>query len=264
MIIEPPFWGSKIIEDIDIDKIAEFLNKKSLFFVQWQILRGSKTAEEHKKILNEEAEVKLNEIASASKKKKILEPKIAYGYFACRSEGNRLLVYKNPDDKDSFVTFDFPRQKDKDHLCISDYFSSDDKKRDVVAFHLVTVGHKPSEETEKLFKNDEYKDYLYWHGYCVEMAEALAEYSHKKIREELKIADKDAEKIEDIFACKYQGCRYSFGYPACPNIRDQKKIFKLIEPEKIGVIITESYQLVPEQSTSAMIVANPEAKYFFI
>jgi 5-methyltetrahydrofolate--homocysteine methyltransferase len=135
-------------------------------------------------------------------------------------------------------------------------------KKDVVAFHVVTAGSEASKEAQQLFEKNEYQNYLYWHGFSVEFAEALAEYWHKQIRRELGIAGEDAAEIKKLFTCHYHGCRYSFGYPACPNLEDQVKLFQLLKPEEIGVSLTEELQMVPEQSTSAIIVHHPQAKYF--
>jgi 5-methyltetrahydrofolate--homocysteine methyltransferase len=200
---------------------------------------------------------------------------VAYGYFPCQSKGNDLIIYKPPTSVSKFefkmsqlrewLRFSFPRQTDDRNLCIADYFSSVESRRiDVVAFHLVTVGKVASEYSQRLFKANNYKDYLYFHGLSVESAEALAELWHKKIREELGIAGKDATETKRLFSQGYQGSRYSFGYPACPNLEDQAKMFKLIEPGRIGVKLSEEFQLEPEQSTSAIIVHHPDARYFIV
>ena len=188
-------------------------------------------------------------------------PKVVYGYFRCQSEGNDLIVY----DEDKEVRFTFPRQPAGKHLSLADFFASRESgKMDVVAFHLVTVGRRASEYSHELFKADNYADYLYFHGLSVESAEALAELWHKRIREELGIAGADSPELTKLFRQEYQGSRYSFGYPACPNLEDQEKLFALIHPGRIDVELSEEYQLEPEQSTSAIIVHHPEAKYFSI
>jgi 5-methyltetrahydrofolate--homocysteine methyltransferase len=154
-------------------------------------------------------------------------------------------------------------QRGGTNLCLADYFASvESGKVDVVAFDLVTMGRKASEHSAKLFKADNYTDYLLFHGLSVESAEALAEMWHKRIREELGIAGADAPVLAKLFHQGYQGSRYSFGYPACPDLEDQTKIFDLLQPERIGVELTEEFQLDPEQSTSAIVVHHPEAKYF--
>jgi 5-methyltetrahydrofolate--homocysteine methyltransferase len=161
------------------------------------------------------------------------------------------------------VRFSFPRQRDDRFLCLSDYFAPKESgTMDVVAFHLVTVGKRASEYSKQLYESNNYKDYLYFHGLSVESAEAMAELWHKKVRQELEIDRKDAKEIKRLFSQGYQGSRYSFGYPACPNLEDQAKLFTLLQPERIGVTLTEEFQLEPEQSTSAIIVHHPDAKYF--
>jgi len=163
------------------------------------------------------------------------------------------------------VRFTFPRQPAGRHLCLSDFFASQDSGRiDVVAFHLVTMGRRASEYSQQLFKSDNYSDYLYFHGLSVESAEALAEFWHKRVREELGIAAEDSPHLTKLFHQSYQGSRFSFGYPACPRLEDQQKLFALIEPGRIDVELTEEFQIEPEQSTSAIIVHHPEAKYFSI
>ena len=148
-------------------------------------------------------------------------------------------------------------------LCLSDFFRSvDEDGFDVIPFHIVTVGEKASEYTARLFADGNYSDYLYFHGLSVETAEALAEYWHKSIRIELGIADQDAEDIRKLFSQGYRGSRYSFGYPACPNLEDQQQLFEILRPERIGIQLTEEFMLDPEQSTSALVVHHPEAKYF--
>jgi 5-methyltetrahydrofolate--homocysteine methyltransferase len=202
---------------------------------------------------------------------KFLTPKVIYGFYPCQSEKNSLLVYE-PDawlrgEKVLWQRFDFPRggvQK----LCLADYFSpvlsetGESGKMDVLALQLVTVGEAASGYSQELFKANNYSDYLYFHGFSVEMAEALAEFWHKRVREEWGIAAQDAADIKKLFAQGYQGSRYSPGYPACPNLEDQRQIFAILQPERIGVQLTEEFMLEPEQSTSALIVHHPQARYF--
>jgi 5-methyltetrahydrofolate--homocysteine methyltransferase len=163
------------------------------------------------------------------------------------------------------MRFTFPRQPGGKNLCLADFFAARDSgKIDVVAFHLVTMGSRASRYSQQLFKADNYADYLYFHGLSVEGAEALAELWHKRIREELGIAAEDAQEVRKLFQQKYQGSRFSFGYPACPNLEDQSKLFELLDPSRIAVELTEEFQLDPEQSTSAIIVHHPDAKYFAV
>jgi 5-methyltetrahydrofolate--homocysteine methyltransferase len=175
-----------------------------------------------------------------------------------------LIVYDD-DQRVERVRFTFPRQPSGKRLCLADYFASVDSERlDVVAFHLVTVGRRASEYSQELFKGDNYSDYLDFHGLSVESAEALAELWHRRIREELGIAGKDAANLNELFRQGYQGSRFSFGYPACPNLEDQAKLFELLDPARIDVELSEEFQLDPEQSTSAIIIHHPEARYFSI
>jgi 5-methyltetrahydrofolate--homocysteine methyltransferase len=194
----------------------------------------------------------------------VLQPRVVYGYFPAQSCGNDLIVYSE-DGMSELGRFRFPRQSEGRHLCIADFFAAVDSGRmDVAAFHLVTIGYEVSKLEREKFESGEFQDYLFIHGMGVESAEALAEYWHKKIREELGIAGEDANEIKLLFSTKYRGCRYSFGYPACPNLEDQRIVFDLLDPHEIGVELTEEFMLVPEQSTSAIICHHPEAKYFNI
>lgn len=270
----PPFWGSRIVEQIDLDDVYGFVNEVALIRGQWRVVRGKLSEKEYQRILKEQITPELEALKKKAKREKLLEPQVVYGYFPCQSEGNDLIIYHPPSNPKSEITnqkssewlrFSFPRQREGKRLCISDFFAGTDSGRvDVVAFHLVTVGRRASEHSKVLFEQNNYKDYLYFHGLSVETAEALAEYWHKKIREELGIADKDATEVRKLFSQHYQGSRYSFGYPACPNLEDQRKLFDLLQPERIGVALSEEFQLEPEQSTSAIIVHHPEARYFTV
>jgi len=261
-----PFYGSKVVEIKDLTKVFEFINETALFKGQWQYKQGRKSKEEYEQILQTEVYPKFKEIKAQAIREKLLEAKLVYGYFPCQSEGNDLIIYEE-DKATERMRFTFPRQpkeqRGSQNLCLADYFAAKDSgKIDTVAFHLVTMGKKASEHSAQLFKADRYNDYLLFHGLSVESAEALAEMWHKRIREELGIAANDAENMSKLFHQGYQGSRYSFGYPACPNLEDQTKLFELLKPERIDVELTEEFQLDPEQSTSAIIIHHPEAKYF--
>ena len=204
------------------------------------------------------------ELKERSEREALLIPRAVYGYFHCQSSGNDLIVYDQT-SKLERVRFTFPRQPAGKRLCLADYFASvKSGHMDVVAFHLVTMGRRASEYSQQLFKADNYADYLYFHGLSVEGAEALAELWHKKIRQELGIDGNDAKNLNELFRQGYQGSRFSFGYPACPNLEDQLKVFELLDPSRIDVELTEEFQLDPEQSTSAIIIHHPEARYFSI
>jgi 5-methyltetrahydrofolate--homocysteine methyltransferase len=188
---------------------------------------------------------------------------VVYGYYPCASDGDDLVIYDDEDEEMEIERFAFPRQQGKKRLCISDFFRSEDSgERDVVGLFCVTMGNDISRRARQLFEDHRYQDYLYMHGLGVECAEALAEYWHKHMRQELGIASDDAPQIRKLFTQTYRGSRYSFGYPACPEMSDQAKLFKLIEPDRIGCKLTENWQIDPEQSTSAIVVHHPEAKYF--
>ncbi len=282
-IPKPPFWGSKIVENIPVEKAFEYINEIALFRGSWNVYKDrSKADSEYDNLIKEEIIPKFNELKLQSKREQLLSPKVIYGYFPCKSDGNSLTVFKpknisqerlydewktdvNGTDMEEWVTFKFPRQNTEKHLCISDYFrSGESKEYDVVPFMIVTVGGKATEYAQKLYENNQYQDYLYFHGLSVETAEGLAEYWHKIVRKELGIDKKDSNDVQKLFQQGYQGSRYSFGYPACPNLEDNKYIFELLKPERIGVTLTEEWQMVPEQTTNAIIVHHPEAKYFFI
>ncbi len=264
----PPFYGSRVIEDVDLDEVFSFVNETALFKGQWQYKQGKSSKEDYAKLLETTVYPKFAALKEKVKKERLLTPKVVYGYFPCQSSGNDLIIY-GEDKQSEIERFTFPRQpleqRGGKNLCLADYFASvESGKMDVVAFDLVTMGARASEYSAELFKNDNYTDYLLFHGLSVEAAEALAEMWHKRIRTELGITENDAPTLAKLFHQGYQGSRYSFGYPACPNLEDQTKIFALIHPELIGVKLSEEFQLEPEQSTSAIIIHHPEAKYFNI
>jgi 5-methyltetrahydrofolate--homocysteine methyltransferase len=263
-IPEPPFLGSRVVEDIPLKDVFDYVNETALFKGQWQFKQGRKSAEEYQAIVAEHVRPVYEELKERSEQHGLLIPKVVYGYFRCQSSGNDLIIYQD-DGKTERTRFTFPRQPSGKHLCLADYFASVDSGRtDVAAFHLVTMGRRASEYSQQLFKSDNYAEYLYFHGLSVEGAEALAELWHKRIREQLGIADKDARNLNELFRQGYQGSRFSFGYPACPNLEDQTKLFDLLDPSRINVELTEEFQLDPEQSTSAIIIHHPEARYFSI
>lgn len=259
-----PFYGAKVLKDITLDEVYPYINEIALMVGQWQFKKGNLSKEEQNKILKEKAYPVFEKLKKQAKEEGLLIPQTVYGYYYCVSEGNDLIILKE-DKKTEMMRFPFPRQKDRDLLCLADYFVERNNKNnevDVVAFHVVTVGQKASDYAKVLFEENRYTDYLYFHGFGVETAEALAEWSHKKIRTELDIHHEDAKEMRKLLGQGYQGSRYSFGYPACPYLEEQTKIFELLKPEQIGISLSESFQLQPEQSTSAIIVHHPQAKYF--
>ncbi len=263
-IPKPPFWGSKVVDTITLEEIFEYINEAALIKGQWQVRKAKRSEEEYRKEVEEKVRPDLERLKKQAIAEQLLQPKVVYGYFPCNSDGNDLIIYRD-DMKTERLRFTFPRQKDDRFLCLSDYFAPiGSGKIDVVPFHMVTMGQKASEHSAKLYAANDYKEYLYFHGLSVETAEALAELWHKKIREELGIGGKDAKEIKRLFSQGYQGSRYSFGYPACPDLEDHTKLFELLRPEQIGVHLTEEFMLEPEQSTDAIIVHHPDAKYFTI
>ena len=257
----PPFWGTKIVENISLSKIFPYINKKSLYFKQWQF-----------KIKQDEVKISIWELGESILKKlkeqaineSTIKPKVVYGYFPCQAMENGLVIFDHKLNKE-ILKFHFPRQKNEPYLSITDYFRKyGSQEKDVVAIMLVTIGKEASKKSKLLLENDSYENYLYWHGFSVVIAEALAEYWHKRIREELQIDKADSPEIKGLFRKEYQGVRYSFGYPSCPDIEQQRKIFMLLKPERIGATLSETFQLIPEQSISAFIVHHSEAKYFAI
>jgi len=194
-----------------------------------------------------------------------LNAAVVYGYFPCYSEGNDLVIlhHEAPEKGKERIRFTFPRQSRDRRLCLSDFFRSKDSGEiDTVAFHVVTMGQSVSEATSKLFAANEYREYLELHGLSVQLTEALAEHWHGRIREELGFSKEDSKNIAEILDQGYRGSRYSFGYPACPDLEQQRQLCELLEPERIGVELSEEFQLHPEQSTSAIVLHHPEAKYF--
>lgn len=258
-----PFYGAKKWDKFDIFELYRYINTVALWRGQWQYKRPDGMSNpEFAEWLEENVrpifEQKQRELASRMK------PRAKWGYFWCNSEGNDLIIY-HEDQKTERQRFNFPRQRDMRRQCLADFFLPvEGGVKDVVAFHLVTVGEEVTEYERSLFAKGDFQDYLYVHGMGVETAEALAEYWHQQIRREMGIDDQEPEDMRLLFSAKYHGARYSFGYPACPNLEDQAKLFELLQPEDLGVALTEEFMIAPEQSTSAIIVHHPEAKYFNI
>ena len=267
-IPQPPFWGSRVIRGLSLREIYKYINTIALFRGQWQYQKGNQEDHEYQKLLTETVEPIFRKLQEDAITEKLLQPKVVYGYFPCKADGDTLNVWKNMGDSEpegNPVQFNFPRQSGGKGLCISDFFHNETSTEyDTVAFHIVTVGEKASEAAAELFKKDQYKDYLHLHGFGVETTEALAEFWHKRIREELGIASKDAQTTRELFSQGYQGSRYSFGYPACPDLEQQTLIADLLDCERIGTSLTETFQWEPEQTTSAIIVHHPEARYFTV
>ncbi len=283
-IPRPPFWGRRIVRanELELATIAQYLNPNALFRGQWGFRQGQTLSKEQwQDLVEREATPVLKRLIAESAKHGHLDPAVAYGYWPAASERNDLILF-DPDSGAETARFNLPRQMDDggQHLCMADWFRPRggaaigneqdfipaaawaNGARDVLATHVVTMGQAASRWTERLFAADSYQEYLYAHGFSVEMAEALAEYWHKRIRQQLGIAGEDALDIADLFTQGYQGSRYSFGYPACPRLEDQVVLERLLQWQEIGIALSEEHQLAPEQSTSALVVHHPGAKYF--
>ena len=259
---KPPFWGSRVIKGIPLAEYSSMLDERALFVGQWG-LKGSKNS--YEEMVINEGRPRLRALINEAQSQGWLNAAVVYGYFPCYSDGNDLVILNH--DESSFGTerlrFTFPRQRRDRRLCISDFFRSKDSGEiDVVAFHVVTMGQSVSEATSHLFEANKYREYLELHGLSVQLTEALAEHWHGRIREELNVHTDDSSDLAEILDQGYRGSRYSFGYPACPDLEQQTQLCALLEPERIGVTLSEEFQLHPEQSTSAIIVHHPEAKYF--
>lgn len=264
----PPFWGTKLLqaEEFSLEEIFWYLDLQALIVGQWQFRKPKEQSkEEYDRFVAEKAHPILEEWKQRIITEKLLQPTVIYGYFPCQSEGNSLYIYdpREPTAKKEIARFDFPRQKSQRRLCIADFFAPKESGIiDVFPMQAVTVGEIATEFAKKLFDSDRYTDYLYYHGMAVQTAEALAEWTHAKIRRELGFGDKEPDNIRDILQQRYQGSRYSFGYPACPNIQDQYKQLELLDTARINMYMDESEQVYPEQSTTALVTYHPIAKYF--
>ena len=262
-IPDPPFWGSRLAERLDLDMIYQFINRTALFRGQWGFRRGDLDDLAYARLLSDEVEPVLERFKRECRDEKILRPAVVWGYFPCNSHGDDLVIFDPDDHSLERERFSFPRQKSGRMLSISDFFRPiEGGTRDVIALTCVTMGAEASHRAKALFERNAYTDYLYLHGMGVECAEALAEMWHKRVRAELGFAHEDDPTVERLFQQHYRGSRYSFGYPACPEMADQEKLFRLLQPERIGCTLTENFQIEPEQSTSAIIVHHPQAKYF--
>jgi len=273
----PPFWGVRVKKDYGLRELFNYINETALFKNQWQLKTASQA--DYLRLVEEKFRPVLRKLEDEVFESGLFAPAVVYGYFPAQGDGNDVIVYEPPKTQAArpcgtrwdeglpeLLRFTFPRQREGRRLSIADFFAPKSSgKMDVLGLSLVTIGPAASLETQRLFEGGEYTKYLYLHGLSVETAEALAEFHHKKMREELGIAGEDAPQIRDLFHQKYRGSRYSFGYPACPNLEDQTKLFALLKPEEnVGVRLTSGFLLEPEQSTSAIVVHHPAAKYFVV
>ncbi|WP_413199982.1 methionine synthase [Nostoc piscinale] len=266
----PPFWGSKLLQpaDIPLEELFWHLDLQALIAGQWQFRKPKEQSkEEYQAFLDAKVYPILETWKQRIIEENLLHPQVIYGYFPCQAEGNMLYVYETnrqgAEGAEVITSFEFPRQKSSKRLCIADFFAPKESGIiDVFPMQAVTVGEVATEYAQKLFADNQYTDYLYFHGLAVQMAEALAEWTHARIRQELGFTAEEPNNIRDILAQRYRGSRYSFGYPACPNMQDQYKQLELLDTGRINLYMDESEQLYPEQSTTAIITYHPVAKYF--
>ncbi len=259
----PPFLGSRTRTDFDMHEVFAYLNEITLFSTQWGFEKGGVDPKEYRRQIDTTARPALERLKEYVLGENLFRPATAYGFFPASSQETRITIYED-DHTTPRVTFEFPRQDFGDYLCLSDYVepARDGKAIDYVAFMAVTVGHEVTVACNRLRAADKYQDYLFLHGLGVESAEALAELFHKQLRAEWGIAGEDSPEIRKLFKGHYRGRRYAFGYPACPNLEDQAPLFTLIDPTRVGITLTEQFQLEPEQSTTAIVFHHPSAKYF--
>ena len=258
----PPFFGSRVVKGIQLSDYAGMLDERALFVGQWG-LKGNRG--EYEAMVESEGRPRLRSLLNEVQANGWLNAAVVYGYFPCYSEGNDLVIlhHEGENKGKERTRFTFPRQTRDRRLCISDFFASKESgKTDVVAFHVVTMGSTVSEAAAKLFAANNYREYLELHGLSVQLTESLAEHWHARMREELAVKADDSADLQGILDQGYRGSRYSFGYPACPDLEQQVQLCELLDPARIGVELSEEFQLHPEQSTSAIIVHHPEAKYF--
>ncbi len=259
---DAPFLGARIIDDVPVKALLPFLNEQMLFTFHWGFKKQGRSLGEYWKWVDTDVRPILKRLLAECEAENILQPKAAYGFFPAAAEGNSLVIFAE-DGIRRLGQFDLPRQNRENGLCIADFFRDiHSHERDVIGLQVVTAGQKVADVARQWFEADRYQDYLYLHGLGVEIAEALAEYVHKKIRAELGFGHEDARDMKQLLKQGYRGSRYSFGYPACPHVEDQTLLLKLLGAERIGVELSDEFQLHPEQSTSAIVVHHPQAKYF--
>ncbi len=259
----PPFWGDRIVKGVPLADFASYLDERATFMGQWGLKASRGDGPSYEELVETEGRPRLRSLMDKIQTEGIMEPAVVYGYWPCYSDGNDVVVLDAERQADEVARFTFPRQQRDRFLCLADFFRPKDSgELDVIAFHLVTMGERVSEVTGELFAKNSYRDYLELHGLSVQLTEALAEYWHARVRDELGFSLEDSDDMGEVFRQGYRGSRYSFGYPACPDLEDRATLVRLLRPERIGVELSEELQLHPEQSTDALVVHHPEAKYF--
>ncbi|KEF43511.1 MAG: methionine synthase [Cyanobium sp. CACIAM 14] len=280
-MLQPPFWGSRVIDEaaIDLDEVFAYLDRNALFAGQWQLRKSQgQSREDYEAMLAAKAEPVLQHWLGRCREERLLTPRVAYGYFPCGRLGNALVVFDPGAMADGALPnsagaelgrFLLPRQRAGNRYCIADFYrdlevSAEGALRptDVLPMQAVTMGERATSFAQELFRADRYSDYLYFHGLAVQMAEALAEWAHARIRREMGFAAQEPEALRDVLAQRYRGSRYSFGYPACPNVADSRQQLAWLGADRIGLTMDESDQLEPEQSTTALVALHSQARYF--
>jgi 5-methyltetrahydrofolate--homocysteine methyltransferase len=271
---EPPFWGTRVVRGLQLAEYGAYLDERATFMGQWGLKASRKPGSpSYEELVESEGRPRLRMWLERAQTEGLLQAAVVYGYFRCASDGNDLIVLSEAGEE--LERFTFPRQRRDARLCLADFFrpvssggtapvDTASGETDVVAFQLATMGSGLSEATAELFAKNAYREYLELHGLSVQLTEALAEYWHRRVREELGIASADPADLDGFFSVRYQGARYSIGYPACPDLADRAKIARLLDPARIGVELSEEMQLHPEQSTDAIVVHHPQAKYFSV
>ena len=264
-----PFLGSRVVEGISIKSIAPYINERTLFQFQWGYRRKGRTGKQHDDFVAKEVRPIFHDLVERCEREKILDPKAVYGFWRCIPEGDGLVLLHPDDESREVARFNFPRQVGKKRLCITDFFHARERKGgglepDVIGLQAVTIGQRATEVALEWFAGDRYQDYLHLHGFSVEAAEGLAEYIHREVRAGLDIAGEDARELRAMLAQGYRGSRFSFGYPACPNLADQEQLLDLLGADRINLVLGDEDQLWPEQSTSAIVCHHPDARYFTI
>lgn len=260
----PPFFGARVVENIPVKALLPYLNEQMLFTFHWGFKKAGKSLDDYWKWVETDVRPILKRLLEECEQKNILQPKAAYGYFKCASQSNDVILFDESGSKE-IGRFTLPRQDKDGGICVADFFRDvDAPERDVIAMQVVTAGQRVADIGREWFAANRYQDYLYLHGLGVETAEALAEYNHKRIRAELGFGHQDERDMKKMLKQGYRGSRYSFGYPACPRLEDQALLLKLLDADKIGVELSDEFQLHPEASTSAIVVHHPQAKYFNI